>query len=299
MIPRQCADKNKNVSDSDTREGDFVGFRFRKSVNLGPVRLNFSKSGVGYSVGGKFGRYTKKANGGTRTTYTIPGTGVSYVKDHSAGKKTTAAKSTSSAQAAGGKPPKKKVNFRLIGGILAVLVVLGGISSCMDGGDESQPPEDDTQQAVEDTIQEPQQDVQEPAEGQETSQDTQEDQTSAQEAQEAGESAQESEEPGQDPAEPAQEPQQQPQANEPEPEPQESEPQATAPDPAPAVTPEPEPQPDPAPQENQSNSRTVYITPTGKKYHYDNNCNGGTYIPSTLAEAQANGLTPCKKCAGG
>lgn len=52
-------------------------------------------------------------------------------------------------------------------------------------------------------------------------------------------------------------------------------------------------------QQSQSNSRTVYITPTGKKYHYDNNCNGGTYSPSTLAKAQAMGLTPCKKCAGG
>ena len=278
------------MSESDTKEGEFVGFRFRKSVNLGPVRLNFSKSGVGYSVGGKFGRYTKKANGGTRTTYTIPGTGVSYVKDHSAGKKATAAKTTSSAQAAGGKPPKKKVNFRLIGGILAVLVVLGGISSCLDGGDESQPPEDDTQQAVEDTIQEAQQDVQEPAEGQETSQDTQEYQAPAQEAQE-------SEEPDQEPAEPAQETQQQPQANEPEPEPQESEPQAVAPDPAPAVTSEPEPEPEtPA---NTGNDRTVYVTETGSKYHYDSNCGNGTYYESTLQSALNRGLTPCKKCAGG
>ena len=89
----------------------------------------------------------------------------------------------------------------------------------------------------------------------------------------------------------------QPQSNEPESEPQEAESQSTAPAPAPAVTPEPEA--DPAPQENQTNSRTVYITPTGKRYHYDNNCNDGTYIPSTLAEAQAMGLTPCKKCAGG
>lgn len=58
-----------------------MGFRFRKSVNLGPARLNFSKSGVGYSVGVKGFRYTKKAGGGTRTTTSIPGTGISYVKD--------------------------------------------------------------------------------------------------------------------------------------------------------------------------------------------------------------------------
>ena len=60
-----------------------MGFRFRKSISAGPLRINFSKSGVGASVGGKFFRYTKKAGGGTRSTFSIPGTGVSYVKDHS------------------------------------------------------------------------------------------------------------------------------------------------------------------------------------------------------------------------
>ncbi|MFR8331189.1 MAG: DUF4236 domain-containing protein [Oscillospiraceae bacterium] len=37
-----------------------MGFRFRKNINFGPMRLNFSKSGVGYSVGGKGFRVTKK-----------------------------------------------------------------------------------------------------------------------------------------------------------------------------------------------------------------------------------------------
>lgn len=41
---------------------------------------------------------------------------------------------------------------------------------------------------------------------------------------------------------------------------------------------------------------TVYVTKTGKRYHYDSSCNGGTYIPSTLADAKARGLTPCNKC---
>ena len=43
-------------------------------------------------------------------------------------------------------------------------------------------------------------------------------------------------------------------------------------------------------------SRTIYVTRTGKKYHYDNNCNGGTYYASTLDDAKARGLTPCEKC---
>lgn len=41
----------------------------------------------------------------------------------------------------------------------------------------------------------------------------------------------------------------------------------------------------------------VYITPTGKRYHYDGHCNGGTYIESNLKEAKQRNLTPCKKCA--
>lgn len=63
-----------------------MGLRFRKSSKAGPFRVNFSKSGVGYSVGGKGFRFTKKANGGYRTTASIPGTGLSYTKD-SSGKK--------------------------------------------------------------------------------------------------------------------------------------------------------------------------------------------------------------------
>lgn len=60
-----------------------MGLRFRKSVKVGPMRVNISKSGVGYSVGTKGYRVTKKAGGGIRTTASIPGTGISYVKDYS------------------------------------------------------------------------------------------------------------------------------------------------------------------------------------------------------------------------
>lgn len=46
----------------------------------------------------------------------------------------------------------------------------------------------------------------------------------------------------------------------------------------------------------QIKSHHIYITKTGKKYHYDNSCNGGTYYEVTLDEALARGLTPCNKC---
>ena len=58
-----------------------MGLRYRRSVKIGPVRINFSKSGVGYSVGNGFHRITKMANGRIRETYTIPKTGISYVKE--------------------------------------------------------------------------------------------------------------------------------------------------------------------------------------------------------------------------
>ena len=40
----------------------------------------------------------------------------------------------------------------------------------------------------------------------------------------------------------------------------------------------------------------VYITPTGKKYHYSSTCNGGTYTAIKYADAIKKGYTPCKKC---
>ena len=63
-----------------------MGMRFRKSFGGKGFRVNVSKSGIGYSVGGKGFRYTKKAGGGSRTTISIPGTGISYVKDSKTGK---------------------------------------------------------------------------------------------------------------------------------------------------------------------------------------------------------------------
>ena len=43
-------------------------------------------------------------------------------------------------------------------------------------------------------------------------------------------------------------------------------------------------------------SKPVYITATGKRYHYDSTCNGGTYWEAPLSSAVGMGLTPCDKC---
>ncbi|UOE58204.1 DUF4236 domain-containing protein [Cytobacillus oceanisediminis] len=56
-----------------------MGFRFRKSVNLGGgVRLTAGKKGVGISAGTKGLRVSHGADGKTRVTASIPGTGISY-----------------------------------------------------------------------------------------------------------------------------------------------------------------------------------------------------------------------------
>ena len=55
-----------------------MGFTYRKSLNVGPFRVNLSKSGVGYSVGGRGFRTGTTARGRRYTSFSIPGTGVGY-----------------------------------------------------------------------------------------------------------------------------------------------------------------------------------------------------------------------------
>ena len=45
------------------------------------------------------------------------------------------------------------------------------------------------------------------------------------------------------------------------------------------------------------NSQTVYVTPTGKRYHLKATCGGKNSRATTLSNAKSMGLTPCKKCA--
>lgn len=82
-----------------------------------------------------------------------------------------------------------------------------------------------------------------------------------------------------------------PEAPDPEPE------QPETPAAEPAAEPETPAQPE-QPEQAAPKSRTVYVTATGKCYHYDRHCNGGTYFESDLDSAQRQGLKPCKKCVG-
>lgn len=79
------------------------------------------------------------------------------------------------------------------------------------------------------------------------------------------------------------------------------------PSPTPAIAPTPAPVPDTTSpsistsstpiEKNEYQGDTVYVTKTGKRYHYSSTCNGGTYYESTLTKAKQRGLTPCQKCA--
>ena len=74
---------------------------------------------------------------------------------------------------------------------------------------------------------------------------------------------------------------------------------APAPKPAPAPAPKPAPAPATEADPNDPEERTVYITNSGKRYHFNSKCGNGNYFPVSLKEAKARGLTPCEKCAGG
>lgn len=110
-----------------------MGIRYRKSFKLGPLRINLSKSGVGYSVGNKFYRVTKKANGGMRTTATLPGTGISNVKDYSKDQVEEAAQMA--------RTRKKKKVPAIVSGAAALLVLIGVVTG---GGDDSSKDKDST-----------------------------------------------------------------------------------------------------------------------------------------------------------
>ncbi|WP_248960359.1 DUF4236 domain-containing protein [Sphaerisporangium perillae] len=50
-----------------------MGWSYRKSIKMGPFRLNLSRSGVGHSYGGRGFRVTKGADGRRTITVNLPG----------------------------------------------------------------------------------------------------------------------------------------------------------------------------------------------------------------------------------
>ncbi len=62
-----------------------MGFRFRRSTRLGPLRFNFAKGGLSsISVGGRGASFNSPVarSGGARTTVGLPGTGLNWSVEH-------------------------------------------------------------------------------------------------------------------------------------------------------------------------------------------------------------------------
>lgn len=62
-------------------------FSFRKSINFGLFRINFSKSGIGFSFGPKGAKFGIDSKGRKYTNLSIPKTGLSFKKFFSNKKK--------------------------------------------------------------------------------------------------------------------------------------------------------------------------------------------------------------------
>ncbi|MBV9085069.1 MAG: DUF4236 domain-containing protein [Acidobacteriaceae bacterium] len=61
-----------------------MGWQFRKGFNLGPLRINLSRSGLGCSVGVRGARIGKDAQGRAYSSLSVPNTGI-YRRDYNPG----------------------------------------------------------------------------------------------------------------------------------------------------------------------------------------------------------------------
>lgn len=107
-----------------------MAFRFRKSVKIAPgIRLNFSKSGVSTSIGGR-GATVNFSKRGTRVTAGIPGTGLSASQLYKSTAKSTQQPTTWAT----------KNEWKAVGWIL--LLIVGGIAlkACIDSNTPSANP---------------------------------------------------------------------------------------------------------------------------------------------------------------
>jgi hypothetical protein len=59
-----------------------MGLIFRRAINVGPLRINIGKSGVGFSVGGPGHRTGVRSTGRRYTRVSAPGTGLGYHITH-------------------------------------------------------------------------------------------------------------------------------------------------------------------------------------------------------------------------
>lgn len=99
-----------------------MAWRFRKSIKLGPLRLNLSKSGVGTSIGVRGFRIGQDAKGRSYTAASIPGTGL-YSRTYS--RQGRAADGNPAGLS--GTPMGRGGGIALVLGMLALAFMAGGL----------------------------------------------------------------------------------------------------------------------------------------------------------------------------
>jgi hypothetical protein len=106
-----------------------MGWSFRRSINLGPIRLNLGKSGVGTSIGAGPFRIGRSANGRTYRSFRIPGTGISYRDSGSGGGRASGADGGNPGTAGGGDPAARGCGCLGVVAIAATGVVIAAFAA--------------------------------------------------------------------------------------------------------------------------------------------------------------------------
>lgn len=102
-----------------------MGFRFRRSLRIAPgLRLNFSKSGISTSIGGRGATYNIGPRG-TRTTVGVPGTGLFWTS-------TSARQSPAASDdpSPGGNSPSSSIGAAGCGWAVVVIALIAMIGMC-------------------------------------------------------------------------------------------------------------------------------------------------------------------------
>lgn len=282
-----------------------MGFRFRKSFKIAPgVRVNVGKKSIGISAGVKGARVSVNSSGRKTTTVGIPGTGLSYQKTEKIGgaKKAQtggfddlpetdgveeAFSATNSQQytTRPDLPPAKPQEVKDKSGcggcltiIVAALIFFALLSSCFGGSDDKQTKDD---ASAADTTQTEQVDAEQQAAAEKAAKEQAEKEAAEKAAAEqAAKEQAEKEAAEKAAAEQAAKEQAEKEAAE----------KAAAEQAAAAAA--------QAAQEQaaaQQQGETVYITPSGKRWHRSANCAGKNARAVTMD--QVGNRTPCKKCA--
>jgi len=96
-----------------------MSIRFRKSIKLGPFRINLSSKGIGTSVGVKGLRTGVRADGSRYTNVSLPGTGISSQINHEKSRNTDSTPEPAEAPSSG------SGGFFLLLMVLAILLLIG------------------------------------------------------------------------------------------------------------------------------------------------------------------------------